>query len=88
MGKRIARRNYNTTMQRCRQEPEREDCFARTSRGNCQALADTDYPCGGCPFYKPAAVYAAEQRRTYSRLILLERTDLIMKYEVPAWMED
>lgn len=73
---------YTVPMQRCRQTPEMEDCFARTRAGNCSALVDTEYPCGDCPFYKPPDQLEEEQKRTYERLIRIERVDLIELYEV------
>ena len=73
---------YTVPMQRCRQTPEMEDCFARTRAGNCSALVDTEYPCGKCPFYKPLDKLEEEQKRTYERLIRIERVDLIELYEV------
>ena len=69
-------------MQKCRQLPEMEDCFARSRQGNCAALADTDYLCGHCPFYKPLMVWGTERKRTYQHLIAIERLDLIEKYSV------
>ena len=68
-------------MQRCRQTPEMEDCFARNKIGNCKALEDTNYPCGKCPFYKPREVLEAEVRRSRRRLIAIGRMDLIARYE-------
>ena len=68
--------------QRCMQPPEMEDCFARSRQGNCCALADTDYPCGHCPFYKPLMVRGTECKRTYQHLISIGRLDLIEKYSV------
>ena len=78
-----AEKKYSSPRKRrCRQEAEREDCFARNRIGNCMALADTDYPCCGCPFYKSGKDFERECRRTYRRLTVLERTDLIVKYEM------
>ena len=59
-------------MQKCRQLPEMEDCFARSRQGNCAALADTDYPCGHCPFYKPLMVWGTERKRTYDVRMYLD----------------
>lgn len=68
--------------QRCRQKPEQEDCFARNRMGNCRALEVPDYPCGKCPFYKPADVQREERKLVYARLMRMERMDLIIKYGV------
>ena len=65
---------------RCQQGAERKNCFARCPRGTCMALAVADYPCGKCPFYKPAVLQAEEKREVYTRLVYLERMDLITKY--------
>ena len=74
------KKKYNPSKQPCRQE--REDCFARNRVGNCDVLTDTGYPCGRCPFYKPEAVFENECLMTYERLVVLERVDLIGKYEL------
>ena len=76
------KKKYNPAKQPCRQGPEREDCFARNRVGNCDVLTDTGYPCGRCPFYKPETVLEDECLMTYERLIVLERADLIGKYEM------
>ena len=68
--------------QPCLQGSEREDCFARSRQGNCAALTETDYPCGKCPFYKPSMVLMRENKRTYDRLIRIERYDLVEKFSV------
>ena len=66
----------------CLQGADREDCFARCPRGTCMALAVTSYPCGKCPFYKPAKVQAEEKKLVHARLVSIERMDLIMKYGI------
>ena len=38
------------------------------------------YPYGKCPFYKSAVVQAEEKKMVYTRLVRLERMDLIEKY--------
>ena len=67
---------------RCRQELGSDGCFGRNRVGNCSVLVDPDYPCGACPFRKPARVFRQECMETYSRLIAEGRVDLIMKYEI------
>ena len=76
------RKKYKVTKQACRQDPETEECFARNRRGNCDVLTDTEFPCMKCPFYKPRRVFEGECRLSYERLIVLERADLIAKYEM------
>ncbi len=66
----------------CNQDPEMDDCFNRSPRGKCNALTVADYPCGHCPFYKPAQQVEKENRHTYARLIRLERVDIIEKYDL------
>ena len=67
------RSSYGGPKPLCNQDPEMEDCFNRSVRGKCGALTVADYPCGHCPFYKPAPLVQKENRRTYARLIRLER---------------
>ena len=76
------RSSYGGPKPLCNQDPEMEDCFNRSVRGKCGALTVADYPCGQCPFYKPAPLVQKENRRTYARLIRLERVDIIEKYEL------
>lgn len=66
----------------CVQASEKEECFGRNRVGNCSVLENPDYPCGACPFYKPARTFRKECMETYSRLTVLDRMDLIMKYEI------
>lgn len=70
----------------CGQKPkcclERKDCFARNRVGNCEALEDTRFASGNCPFYKTGPVVASERVQVKERLVRLERADLILRYKV------
>ena len=59
-----------------------EDCFAGDGTGRCEALEDTRFASGECPFYKPGYVYEYERVQVKQRLIRLDRADLILKYKV------
>ena len=76
------KRNNSGPKPVCNQDPEMDDCFNRSPRGKCNALTEANYPCGHCPFYKPAQQVEKENRHTYARLIRLERVDIIEKYDL------
>ena len=45
--------------------------------GNCSVLTDTGYPCGKCPFYKPAEVFEDECLASYERLVVLKAGSVV-----------
>jgi len=58
---------------------EREECHAYKD-GCCQALSDTDFGDGDCPFYRSKEENVREVSACINILIRKGRTDLIDKY--------
>ena len=59
--------------------PHEPGCRSRKN-GTCRVLKDTDFKGKPCPFYKTALQNAGECKEALERLIAIERTDLIEKY--------
>ena len=66
----------NDNYRNCPHEP---GCRSRKN-GTCRVLKDTDFKGKPCPFYKTALQNAVECKEALERLIAIERTDLIEKY--------
>lgn len=59
--------------------PHAPGCRSRKN-GTCRVLKNTDFKGKPCPFYKTAVQNAVECKEALERLIAIERTDLIEKY--------
>lgn len=58
------------------------DCFANKG-GRCIALNDTNFKERDCPFYKTEEEHRVSRRRSYERLLLLGRRDLLERNGEP-----
>lgn len=56
------------------------DCFALNGNGRCEALEDTDFRRGTCPFYKPVDQEMMECAASLEQLKEGGREDLVKKY--------
>ena len=77
IGRTVRERVATSRLPECRFE--REECHAYKD-GCCQALSDTDFGDGDCPFYRSKEENVREVSACINILIRKGRTDLIDKY--------